>query len=151
MSSMHQGNHGRNKKQHGGKQHNEISNLSMHSQPGCTIGPTMNQYRGKVDSHNRRSQSPYLHINLSGLNFKNFHSFTRPFRGYIHKDFHTFPYSRILNNNKVWDDKQGPIHPTLFPSSHHERRLYTIEVQLRPFPETWTLLPHENLSKNTNT
>lgn len=35
--------------------------------PGCTIGPTMNQYRGKVDFLNRISQSPYLHLALSGL------------------------------------------------------------------------------------
>lgn len=34
--------------------------------PGCTIGPTMNQYRGKVDFLNR-SQSPYVHLALLGL------------------------------------------------------------------------------------
>ena len=45
---------------------------------------------------------------------------------------------------------RGPKNTTVFPSSHHEKRLYTIKVQLKPFPHTWPLLPYPRVS-NANT
>ena len=45
---------------------------------------------------------------------------------------------------------RGPYTLPFFPSSHHERRLCTIEVQLRPYPRTWPLLPYPRVS-NANT
>ena len=105
-----------------------------------------------MDFPNRRRQSQYHNIALSRLKLKNFHSSKNALSRPILQGFSFFHFFKF-HNCKTWYvmKSRGPQHPTLFPSSHHEKRLYTIRVQLKPFPRTWPLLPYPRVSNAKTT
>ena len=85
---------------------------------------TQNLTRLEVDFPNERCQSVYHTITLSGLKLQEFPFFWKALLRQKSKDIHSFTFFQNFTISiMVCDDRQGPIHPTLFSSSHHERRL----------------------------
>ena len=75
-------------------QHKEQFNI--HPNWFNTIDPSIGlDLGGEVDFPNDRCQTPYHIITLSGLNFKNFHSFQSPFKAIITRMFIPFQYSKL--------------------------------------------------------